>query len=562
MKNETALTLEGLLGKGYKEFFDFRGRYIWLIGGREAKKTKNTALKFAIRLCSCRTSNLLCVRNVLRDNRDSTYKEMKWALQRLGRLGEWVCYGDGPNGSMEMHNKLTGQKILFRGMRGEQAQRIKGIQTDVGFVNMVWIEEAFELDSKADFDFVDGSIRGGKDGLYNPETGEVEGDAPEPEMYIQIVCTLNPVSEASWIKTDVFDKPQRKGQTLLLRTNYLMNEFISPESKARYEVMSVDDPERYKVDGLGMWGSLLASVFNSKKLGERLRACPAPVAVGEFVYDIEMLPEDRYNIRDYKFTEYDGGFISIYEQPEPGAPYIIGADTAGTGSDYFAAQVLNNVTGNQAAVLHIQQMDVDEFAKQLAFLGWHYNEALLAPEVNFGSNYVTAVLRRMNYHHLFVQPMENRYDGQTNPQYGFLTTASSRPRIIDQGVERVREGCEWLNDPKTIKELLTFARNKKGRIEAAPGAHDDLVMSLLIALDLRAKQTHKRRTAAVGGTAADDSDGDSFEPVERLDMRPSLFESPGMRKLLRSMSREERKRYYGLHSARRVGGAADVRGTK
>jgi phage terminase large subunit len=537
-------TIEQLVGKHYQRFFEFRGRYVWLVGGRESKKTKNTALKFAIRLCACSTTNLVCVRNVLRDNRDSTYKEMKWALDRLGKLEEWTCYGDGPNGSMEIVNKSTGQKILFRGMR--DAQRIKGIQTDVGYVNMVWIEEAFELDSKAEFDFVDGSIRGGKDGLYNPETGEVEGESADPEMYVQIICTFNPVSESSWIKTEIFDKPQRRDQVLLLRTNYTMNEFLSDESRDRYELMKTDDPERYRTDGIGYWGSLSASVFNAKKLSERLRLCPAPVAVGEFVYDMEMLPSERYNVKSYSFTEYDGGMITVYEMPAAGVPYVVGADTAGQGKDYFAAQVLNNITGCQAAVLHIQNLDVDEFAKQLAFLGWYYNTALLAPEVNFGSTYVIDVLSRMGYQNLYVQNIETRFDGQPNVRYGFLTDANSRPRIIDQGIERIRQDCEWLNDAKSIKELLCFTRNKKGRIEAAPGAHDDLVMSLLIALDLREKQSHTRRVRKDETAATDDE----FSVTEINDalISPIIFDTTGMRRIMKSMSKDQLNKYFELHA--------------
>ncbi|MDR1299927.1 MAG: hypothetical protein LBJ84_06750, partial [Oscillospiraceae bacterium] len=164
---------------------------------------------------------------------------------------------------------------------------------------------------------------------------------------------------------------------------------------------------------------------------------------------------------------------------------------------------------------------------------------------NFGSNYVVDVLTRMSYPHIFVQSMENRLDGQTNARYGFLTDASSRPRIIDQGIERVREGCGWLNDPNTIKELLTFCRNKKGRIEAAPGAHDDLVMSLLIALDLRAGQSHTRRPPV---TLAGGADG--FETEEDIDalLRPIDFDTPGMRHIKASMSREQLQRYRQLHS--------------
>jgi phage terminase large subunit len=49
----------------------------------------------------------------------------------------------------------------------------------------------------------------------------------------------------------------------------------------------------------------------------------------------------------------------------------------------------------------------------------------------------------------------------------------------------VREHCCTINDKDTLEELLTIVRNEKGRIEAAEGAHDDLMMALAIAHHIR-----------------------------------------------------------------------------
>ena len=43
-------------------------------------------------------------------------------------------------------------------------------------------------------------------------------------------------------------------------------------------------------------------------------------------------------------------------------------------------------------------------------------------------------------------------------------------------------------DEETLNEMLTFARNSKGRPEAIEGAHDDCVMALAIAYYIRDQQ--------------------------------------------------------------------------
>lgn len=72
---------------------------------------------------------------------------------------------------------------------------------------------------------------------------------------------------------------------------------------------------------------------------------------------------------------------------------------------------------------------------------------------------------------------------------GFRTTSTSRPRILAQLQTIVLEEIDKIPDKDTLKEMLTFIKNEKGRPEAQEGYHDDLVMGLAIAYDIREQQT-------------------------------------------------------------------------
>jgi phage terminase large subunit len=52
-------------------------------------------------------------------------------------------------------------------------------------------------------------------------------------------------------------------------------------------------------------------------------------------------------------------------------------------------------------------------------------------------------------------------------------------------VEIVREHSDTIYDRETLEELLTIVRNDKGRIEAPEGGHDDDMMGLAIAHEIK-----------------------------------------------------------------------------
>lgn len=218
-------------------------------------------------------------------------------------------------------------------------------------------------------------------------------------------------------------------------------------------------------------------IFDKNRIIERLAELRdrKPLSTGKFI-----CREENGTIKGAKFKRDEYGFIKIYERPKAYHRYVIGGDTSGEGSDYFTAQVLDTSNGRQVVVLK-QQFDEDEYARQVYCLGKYYNNALVGIETNF-STFPVKELTRLGYENQYIRRQEDSYTGRLLTAYGFKTTMVTRPIIISALVRFIREDCDCIRDVDTLKELLSFVRNSRGRAEAENGAHDDLVMALAIAL--------------------------------------------------------------------------------
>ena len=189
-------------------------------------------------------------------------------------------------------------------------------------------------------------------------------------------------------------------------------------------------------------------------------------------------------------TEYinltSSGCLTIYETPKMGVPYVIGADTAEGGLDYSSAQVINNMTGKQAAKWK-GHTDTDLFAKMLFSLGHYYNTALIAIETNFDLHPVKE-LERLKYPKQFWRETIDRFSRRKQKKHGWSTSSASRGPMIGNLVALVRETPELISDIGTLEEMLTFVRDEQGRPAAQEGKHDDDVMALAIAHAVRHQQ--------------------------------------------------------------------------
>lgn len=73
------IRLSEKIGKGYNAFWNFHGRYLLVKGSRGSKKSTTAAMKIIFLMMQYPLSNCLVVRQVFNTQRDSTWKQLKWA---------------------------------------------------------------------------------------------------------------------------------------------------------------------------------------------------------------------------------------------------------------------------------------------------------------------------------------------------------------------------------------------------------------------------------------------------------------------------------------------------
>ena len=233
------MKLPELVGKGYKDFWNFKGRYRVCKGSRGSKKSKTTALFFIYSMMKYPGANLLVVRKVYRTLKDSCFTDLKWAINTLGVQDYWSV----KESPLEIIYIPTGQKILFRGL--DDPLKVTSITVETGNLCWAWIEEAYEINKEQDFNMLDESIRG----------------TVEEPLYKQITLTFNPWNERHWLKKRFFDVEDEN--IMAKTTNYMCNEWLDDSDKKLFEDMKKNNPRRYQVAGLGNWGIVEGLVYEN-----------------------------------------------------------------------------------------------------------------------------------------------------------------------------------------------------------------------------------------------------------------------------------------------------------
>ena len=192
-----------------------------------------------------------------------------------------------------------------------------------------------------------------------------------------------------------------------------------------------------------------------------------------------------------KFQESPLGMIKIYTEPKPHGFYVLGGDTAGDGSDYFADTVIDNTTGKRCATLHAK-VDADIYTWQTYCLGMYYNQALASIEINFNT-FPVIELKRLKYPHQYIREEYDSISKKMQQKFGWKTDRNTRPLIISEEQSIVKDHPELFTDIETIDEMLTFIYDENMRPDATQGKHDDLLFSDMIAQATRWQQSVERQ---------------------------------------------------------------------
>lgn len=174
--------------------------------------------------------------------------------------------------------------------------------------------------------------------------------------------------------------------------------------------------------------------------------------------------------------------LTVYKPPRPGGFYVVGADVAEgvEGGDSSVAVIFDKTTGEEVA-FYRGHLPADEFGYKLNEWGRYFNNALMAVEINnHGLTTVTA-LRNRGYPALYFRP--SKFDATSTPlsdRLGWKTTQVTRPLMIDDLAEAMRNSTVLFHSKEVLDEMLTFVYNDAWRMEAQQGFHDDCIFASAI----------------------------------------------------------------------------------
>lgn len=173
---------------------------------------------------------------------DSCYQDLIWACERL-HVTHLFSFQKSP---LRIIRKETGQVVMFKGFNDPLSLTSMSVAT--GYLNLCWVEEAYQLRSEEDFDKLDYSIR-----------GELEEN-----YFFKIILTFNPYSNRHFLYRKFWDEDNPNA--LCWTTTYKQNPFIGKEFCELMEEMKVNNPRKYRVLGLGEWGVAEGLCFDNWRI--------------------------------------------------------------------------------------------------------------------------------------------------------------------------------------------------------------------------------------------------------------------------------------------------------
>ena len=176
--------------------------------------------------------------------------------------------------------------------------------------------------------------------------------------------------------------------------------------------------------------------------------------------------------------------LEVWVHPNPQHGYVMGVDTVeGLGhGDYSCVHVLDLNTGELVAAWH-GHIPPDALADEVLSLGLWYRDALCCVESNNHGLTTITMLRQLGYPRMFRKRSLNQVTSKVSMEFGWRTTRTSKPLMIDDLGMALRNDELRLYDRHTVGELRTFTRNDRGSMSGSP--YDDRVMALALANQMR-----------------------------------------------------------------------------
>jgi hypothetical protein len=213
-----------------------------------------------------------------------------------------------------------------------------------------------------------------------------------------------------------------------------------------------------------------------------------PGWIGEISYDFN-LGKPHLTMKELgpgeeaPYPKHENRF-HIWAKPVRGERYTMGVDVAlgNEGGDYSCIQVLKTPEDyqldEQVACWH-GYIDPSGLAEIVLAIGWYYNEALAAVEVNsMGMVTNNELVRNLEYENIYRFKRMDRLKNFMTDIIGFWTDEKSKRALMAKMSRAFLDEQILIRDKYTMDEFNDFTED--GAL--GEGAHDDFVMAKMIAL--------------------------------------------------------------------------------
>jgi hypothetical protein len=228
---------------------------------------------------------------------------------------------------------------------------------------------------------------------------------------------------------------------------------------------------------------------------------------GRVAYGPDLLAEQEFTMPDWRLRWTGAGFdvdqpllprqeddleLWVWEKPtvlrdERGKTlqrpnYVLFCDTAeGLEKGDWTAISVWDANEKQVVATCRTHWPIEDLDEVLAWLGHWYHEALIMVERNnHGIVPIVGLQKRFRYTRLYrMANLGERTMGDRTPRYGWVTSKSSKPKMVHDFLRALRDGEVQVHDPRWQTEAATFVADGRGGYAASEQNHDDMMLAVL-----------------------------------------------------------------------------------
>lgn len=171
--------------------------------------------------------------------------------------------------------------------------------------------------------------------------------------------------------------------------------------------------------------------------------------------------------------------LRMYRQPQSSHFYCVGADIAEgvEGGDYSVAVIWDRMTGEEVA-FYRGHIEPDKFAEKLNMWGRKFNNALMVVEINNHGLTTVTCLKKLFYPSMYFRPAHfEKIASPWSEKLGWKTTKLTRPLLIDDFAQAVRDDVLIIHSKEILDEMSVFIYDKNNNMVPQQGFHDDCIFA-------------------------------------------------------------------------------------